>query len=63
MQEHLDEVNERLRQKGMREIDPRYAQKLWIEDLLRDVVYLPFEQPNGIADEATSGLPPVRRTL
>jgi len=25
----------------------RYAQKLWIEDLLRDVVYLPFEQSNG----------------
>jgi len=21
----------------------RYAQKLWIEDLLKDVVYLPFE--------------------
>ncbi len=23
--------------------DQRYAQKLWIEDLLKDVVYLPFE--------------------
>ncbi len=24
-------------------IQTRYAQKLWIEDLLKDVVYLPFE--------------------
>jgi len=24
-------------------ISGRYAQKLWIEDLLKDVVYLPFE--------------------
>jgi hypothetical protein len=28
-------------------MDKRYAQKLWIEDSLRNVVYLPFEQSNG----------------
>jgi hypothetical protein len=32
----------------------RYAQKLWIGDFLRDVVYLPFEQSNGSADVAAS---------
>jgi Transposase, Mutator family len=28
----------------------RYDRKLWIRDLLRNVVYLPFEQSNGKAD-------------
>jgi hypothetical protein len=26
----------------------RYAQKLWIRDFPGDVVYLPFEQSNGM---------------
>jgi Transposase, Mutator family len=34
----------------------RYAQKLWIGDFLRDVVYLPFEESNRKADAATRRL-------
>src|SRR5215203_1078625 len=32
----------------------RYDRKLWIEDFVRDVVYLPFEQSNGSADVPAS---------
>jgi hypothetical protein len=28
---------------GMRKSPMRYSRKLWIEDFLKDVVYLPFE--------------------
>jgi uncharacterized membrane protein len=32
----------------------RYCRKLWIEDFPKDLVYLPFEQSNGIADAPPS---------
>jgi transposase-like protein len=33
----------------------RYSQKLWIEAFPKDVVYLPFEQPNGKSRRANVG--------